>query len=93
MRLVQYETASIALKNNQFLLCSFNLPHLEGGSILESALTARAEALRLRMLTKAIDEINIFLFLIPKVVLPSNNTYFERISGVSESETMIGNWE
>ena len=30
MRLYQYEAAFLALKNNQFLLCSMNLPHSEG---------------------------------------------------------------
>ena len=34
MRLYQYEAAFLALKNNQFMLCSLNLPHIEGNSIL-----------------------------------------------------------
>ena len=34
LRLKQYETASLALKNNQFMKCSMNLPFIQGKSIL-----------------------------------------------------------
>ena len=42
LRLQQYETAYLALKNNQYYLCALNLPFVEGLSILESTLAARS---------------------------------------------------
>ena len=58
--------------------CSMNLPHIEGTSILESTLASRSEILRLRMISKAIEEINIFLYLSPKVITPSSTIMLER---------------
>ena len=80
MRLYQYEAAFVALKNNQFFLCSANLPHAEGHSILESALVAKAENLRLRMLSKALDLVSMFVFFSPKIVLNSSLSLLERVS-------------
>jgi hypothetical protein len=42
LKLYQYESASLALKNNEFLNCSLNLPSFKGYSILESALVTKA---------------------------------------------------
>lgn len=42
MKLHQLEVASLALRNNEFLNCSMNLPCVEGHSILESALDMKA---------------------------------------------------
>lgn len=51
----QYEAASLALKNNNFLDCAINLPVQEGSTILESTLSSRSETLRLRMISRAIE--------------------------------------
>ena len=42
LKLYQYESASLALKNNEFMNCSMNMPSFEGHSILESALASKA---------------------------------------------------
>jgi hypothetical protein len=54
LKLSQYETASLALKNHLYLDCAQNIPVFQGNSVLENALATRAENLKLRFLSQAI---------------------------------------
>lgn len=66
-------------------------------SILESTLASRAETLRLRMISKAIDELNNFLFFSPKVVLLSSSVSIERVNDKNYKNNIMGqliaNWD
>lgn len=88
LKLYQYESASLALKNNEFLNCSLNLPSFKGYSILESALVTKAENLKLQLLSRGIEEVSLFVYLTPKIVLPTSQSLIERISS---EETIFGN--
>lgn len=85
MKLNQYETASLALKNNKYLECAENLPVFSGNSLLESSLSTRSENLRLRFLSQAIEEIRMFLYFTSKVILPTSHIMIERANQDSES--------
>jgi hypothetical protein len=57
---------------------------------------SRAETLRLRMMSKAIDEINNFLFFSPKIVLVSSNVLLDRVEEQNKKNAisqMISNWD
>lgn len=60
--------------------CSLNLPSFKGYSILESALVTKAENLKLQLLSKGIEEVSLFVYLTPKIVLPTSQSLIERIS-------------
>lgn len=64
--------------------------------MLESTLTSRSETLRLRMMSRAIDELILFLFFSPKVTLPSSNVFLERVhveQGKGANDIVIANWD
>ena len=84
LKLGQYETASLALKNHLYLDCAQNLPTFTGTSVLENTLTARAENLKLRFLHQAIEEVRMFLYFTPRLTLPTAHMFFERVDDREE---------
>jgi hypothetical protein len=78
LKLNQYETASLALKNHLYLDCAQNLPSFSGNSVLEGALAARSENLKLRFLHQAIEEVRLFLYFTPRLTLPTAQMLFDR---------------
>lgn len=81
LKLAQYETAALALKNHLYLDCANNLPTFTGTSALESALAARTENLKLRFLSQAIEEVRLFLYFTPRVTAPTQHSFIDKLDG------------
>lgn len=57
------------------------MPSQIGNSVLESSLSSKAENLKLKLLSRAIEEVSLFLYLTPKIVVPSTQSLLERAPG------------
>lgn len=79
LKLTQYETAALALKNHLYLDCANNLPTFTGNSALENALAARTENLKLRFLSQAIEEVRLFLYFTPRVSVPTQHSFIDKL--------------
>lgn len=78
LKLQQYETAALALKNHLYFDCAISLPNFSSSSVLETALAARTENLKLRFLSQAIEEVRLFLYFTPRVTVPVQHSFLEK---------------
>lgn len=77
----QYETAALALKNHLYFECAINLPTFSGTTVLETALAARTENLKLRFLSQAIEEVRLFLYFTPRVSVQVQHSFLDKLQG------------
>jgi hypothetical protein len=85
VKLEQYESAALALKNHLYFECAVNLPVFAGNTVLENALMARTENLKLRFLSQAIEEVRLFLYFTPRLTISAKHSFLDRVEGQGDA--------